>query len=112
MNQLDATAAPIDIFRSEADLRPYRALLPEVDLNNLLNPPPRDAATAYWIRKTEEQDLAHADMADPLILNQIIWFSVRREMPMPLASRLPAYDAMKLGIREEDDEKIASRDDH
>jgi hypothetical protein len=64
------------------------------------------------MRKTEEQDLSHADMADPFVLNQIIWFSVRRDMPMPLASRLPAYDAMKLGIREEEeDEKIASRDD-
>ena len=112
MNQLDATATPINIFRSEADLRPYKALLPEVALDNLMNPPPRDAATAYWMRKTEEQDLAHADMADPLVLNQIIWFSVRSEVRMPLATRLPAYDAMKLGIREEDDEKIASRDDH
>jgi hypothetical protein len=56
------------------------------------------------MRKTEEQDLSHADMADPFVLNQIIWFSVRRDMPMPLASRLPVYDAMRLGIREEEEE--------
>jgi YVTN family beta-propeller protein len=110
MNQLDATATPIDIFRAEPDLRPYKALFPEVALDNLINPPPRDPATAYWMRKTEEQDLAHADMADPLVLNQIIWFSVRREIAMPLASRLPAYDAMKFGIREEEEERIAKVD--
>jgi hypothetical protein len=111
MNQLDATASPIDIFRAETDLRPYKALLPEVALDNLINQPARDTATAFWMRKTEEQDFSHADMADPFVLNQIIWFSVRRDMPMPLASRLPAYDAMKLGIREEEkNEKIAVRD--
>jgi hypothetical protein len=49
---------------------------PTVALDNLLTPPPRDAATAYWMRRTEEQDMAHADMADPEILNRIIWFSV------------------------------------
>ena len=112
MNQLDATASPIDIFRAEADLRPYKALLPDVALDNLLNPPPRDTATAFWMRKTEEQDLSHADMANPFVLNQIIWFSVRRDAPMPVAARLPAYDAMRFGIREEENQKIALRDDH
>src|SRR6185295_7656439 len=33
MNQLDATAAPINIFRSQADLTPYRALLPNIALD-------------------------------------------------------------------------------
>lgn len=105
MNQLDATAVPINIFRSEPDLRPYKAILPEVALDNLMNPPARDAATAYWIRLTEEQDLTHADMADPYELNQIIWFSVRPDRPMPAISRLPAFDAMKLGVTEEDEEE-------
>ncbi len=105
MNQLDATAAPINIFRNEADLRPYHALLPDVSLDNLTNPPPRDAATAYWMRRTAEQDLTHADMADPFVLNQIIWFSVRPETPMPAISWLPAFDAMKLGVTEEEEEE-------
>jgi DNA-binding beta-propeller fold protein YncE len=101
MNQLDATAIPINIFRGEPDLRPYRALLPNVALDNLITPPPRDAATAYWMERTEEQDMAHADMADPEVLNQIIWFSVRGRQAMPEISRLPAFDAMRLGLREE-----------
>lgn len=104
MNQLDATATPINIFRAEPDLRPYKALLPNVALDNLVTPPPRDAAAAYWMRRTEEQDMAHADMADPEILNRIIWFSVKGNIPMPEISRLPAFDAMRLGLQEEREE--------
>jgi YVTN family beta-propeller protein len=104
MNQLDATATPINLFRAEADLRPYKALVPTVALDNLVNAPPRDAATAYWRRRTEEQDLAHADMADPEILNRIIWFSVRGNTPMPSIARLPAFDAMRLGLQDEREE--------
>ena len=104
MNQLDATATPIDIFRSEPDLRTYKALLPDLALDNLVQPPPRDAATAYWMRRTEEQDLAHADMADPEILNRIIWFSVKGATPMPPIARLPLFDALRLGLHEEHEE--------
>ncbi|HKE59252.1 MAG TPA: bifunctional YncE family protein/alkaline phosphatase family protein [Pyrinomonadaceae bacterium] len=105
MNQLDATAAPMNIFQTQPDLHPYQALLPNIALNNLTTPPaPRDAATAYWMRRTAEQDISHADMADPEVLNQIIWFSVKGEIPMPSASRLPAFDAMRLGLREEREE--------
>jgi YVTN family beta-propeller protein len=116
MNQLDATATPINIFRAEPDLRPYKALLPTVALDNLLTPPARDAATAYWMRRTEEQDMAHADMADPEILNRIIWFSVKGNTPMPEISRLPAFDAMRLGLQDEREEiaeksTIKKRDD-
>ena len=109
MNQLDATATPINIFRAEPDLRPYKALLPNVALDNLITPPARDAATAYWMQRTEEQDLAHADMADPEVLNRIIWFSVKGDVPMPKINRLPAFDAMKLGLREEPEEFAEER---
>ena len=98
MNQRDATAVPIDIFRAQPDLRPYSVTLPNVALDNLLIPPPRDAQTAYWMKRTLEQDLTHQDMADPLTLNQIIWFSVRGNQPAPAISRLPAFDAMRLGL--------------
>jgi YVTN family beta-propeller protein len=104
MNQLDATATPINIFRAEADLRPYKSLLPNVSLDNLVTPPPRDSATAYWMRRTAEQDLAHGDMADPEMLNRIIWFSVKGNLPMPGIARLPAFDAMRLGLQDEREE--------
>jgi hypothetical protein len=104
MNQLDATATPINIFRSQPDLTPYKAQLPVVVLDNLINPPARDAVTAYWMKRTEEQDLARADMADPEVLNQIIWFSVKGNVPMPVIKRLPAFDALRLGLKEEREE--------
>jgi len=109
MNQLDATATPMAIFRSEADMRPYKALLPSVALDNLMNPAARDAATAYWMRRTAEQDMAHADMADPEVLNRIIWFSVRGSAPMPAIARLPVFDAMRLGLQEEREEIAEGR---
>ncbi|HEX8185469.1 MAG TPA: bifunctional YncE family protein/alkaline phosphatase family protein, partial [Blastocatellia bacterium] len=76
MNQLDAAAVPIDIFQDRADLRPYKAILPEVALANLLVPASaaREPAHAYWMKRTAEQNLSQADMADARALNQIIWF--------------------------------------
>ena len=109
MNQLDATATPINIFRTEPDLRPYKAMLPDVALDNLITPPARDAATAFWMQRTSEQDLAHADMADPEVLNRIIWFSVKGNTPMPTINRLPAFDAMRLGLQEEQEEIAEKR---
>lgn len=105
MNQLDASAIPINLFHDEADVRPYHALLPTVSLDNLITQPPRDAATAYWMRRTAEQDMNHADMARPDVLNQIIWFSVRgASAPTPEVVRLPAFDTMLVGINKERDE--------
>jgi hypothetical protein len=104
MNQLDATATPMNIFRAEPDLRPYQVRLPNVALDNLITPPARDATTAYWMKRTAEQNLSHPDMADPQTLNQIIWFSVRGKESMPASARLPVFDAIRLGLREEGEE--------
>jgi hypothetical protein len=75
-----------------------------VALDNLVNAPARDAMTAYWMKRTSEQNLTHPDMADPQTLNQIIWFSVRGKVPMPVSTRIPIFDAMRLGLREEREE--------
>jgi hypothetical protein len=54
-------------------------------------------------------------MADPRVLNEAIWFSARgASSPMPAPARLPAFDAMRLGLRagaeeEGDDEKSEGR---
>jgi YVTN family beta-propeller protein len=96
MNQLDAAAVPVAIFQSQADMRPYKAILPEVALDNLITQSARDAMTAYWMKRSAEQDLSHADMADARVLNASIWFSVRGPgQPMPEARRLPAFDLMR-----------------
>lgn len=102
MNQLDASASPIDIFRDEADLRPFKATLPEIALDNLITKKPDSGEAAYWMRRTSEQDMTHADMADARALNEIIWFSVRgAKRPLPAPARLPAYDAMFTGTARE-----------
>ncbi len=106
MNQLDATAAPIDVFQERADLRPYTAQLPNVALDNLLAQPARDRETAVWMRRTREQDFAHPDMADARTLNEIIWFSVRgAKQTMPHVARLPAFEAMPKPFAEEEEER-------
>ncbi|MBA3441780.1 MAG: beta-propeller fold lactonase family protein [Pyrinomonadaceae bacterium] len=115
MNALDASATPIDIFQTQADLSPYRAVLPEVALDNLITPPTSatsDEATARWMRRTAEQNMTHADMADPRTLNEIIWFSVRgSRSPMPTIARLPVYDAMREGLIEEGEDKEGEEDE-
>jgi YVTN family beta-propeller protein len=104
MNQLDATAVPVNIFRAQPDLRPFQAQLPDVALSNLMTPAARDSTTAYWMRRTAEQNMSRADMADPQTLNEIIWFSVKGSTVMPRVARLPAFDALRLGLREESEE--------
>ncbi|MDQ2921069.1 MAG: alkaline phosphatase family protein, partial [Acidobacteriota bacterium] len=112
MNQLDASATPMDIFRAEPDLRPFKAQLPNVALDNLITPRTRDADTAFWMRRSSQQNLSHAALADPLTLNKIIWFSVRgKGTPMPEIASLPAFEAMKLGVKVETDHDVASAAD-
>jgi predicted heme/steroid binding protein len=112
LNQLDASATPVDIFKAEPDLRPYKAVLPDVALDNLVTPNARDAASLYWMRRTAEQDMTHADMADPRTLNEAIWFASRgARSPMPEAARLPAFDALKLGINAEVEEAESEEDE-
>jgi YVTN family beta-propeller protein len=113
MNQLDATAAPIDIFQSRADPRPFKATLPDIALDNLINAKPRDAEARYWVERTAEQNLAQADQADARTLNAAIWFTVRGGVcPLPRSARLGVVDSML--IAPTDDEagektRVASR---
>jgi len=105
MNQLDAAAAPIDIFRDQADPRPYQAIMPDVALDNLIVPAARDARTAYWMKRTQEQNLAKPDQADADTLNRIIWYSVRGDSyPEHRIAHLPAFDLMLVGLRREEDQ--------
>jgi YVTN family beta-propeller protein len=101
MNQLDASAIPMDIFQDQPDLTPYKAVLPTIAADNFMGGRPKDKATAEWMKKTQQQDFAHADMADPQTLNAIIWFACTGNgSNMPQSAALPAYQAMRLGISE------------
>ena len=104
MNQLDATAVPMDVFQDKADLRPYKATLPDLAANNLSVQQPRDERSAYWMKQTRQQNLTRADLANPRVLNEIIWFSVRGNQPMPRPVELPVFNAIKLGATESEGE--------
>jgi hypothetical protein len=101
MNLLDANAVPMDVFTSTPDMHPFTAELPNVALDNLYPPEKPDAAMAYYMRLSGRQDLRHADQADPAALNEIIWYSVIRNRQMRAVARLPAFELMKAGIREQ-----------
>jgi hypothetical protein len=111
MNFLDANATPIDIFTPTPDLEPYQAQLPAIAFDNLYPPARPSAAMLGYMQLTNEQDLEHADMANPLQLNEIIWFSIRGEESMPTVARLPAFDLMTAGMRPEKEDEEKDADD-
>jgi hypothetical protein len=46
------------------------------------------------------------DVADPYVLNQVIWFSVRgTRIRMPAIAHLPAFDVMREGVADTDDDE-------
>ncbi len=105
MNQLDASASPMDIFQSKPDFTPYRAVLPDLAENNLVTQPTKKPETAAYIRRSLQQDFDSPDLADPAALNRIIWYSVRGNENYPSPARLPAFDAMRTGEAEKADEQ-------
>ncbi len=109
MNQLDASAIPMDIFQETPDLTPYKAVLPTIAADNLITHKPKDKAAAEWMKKSNRQNFAHADMADPKVLNAVIWFACTGDSSnLPQTAQLPAYQAMRLGIAKLDDEESRS----
>jgi YVTN family beta-propeller protein len=107
MNQLDASASPMDIFQSTPDLTPYKAVLPEVATTNVLVEPSADRETARYIRQSEQQNFISEDLANPQILNRIIWFSARGDtQPYPATAQLPVYDVMRTRAIEQSAEEI------
>jgi YVTN family beta-propeller protein len=107
MNFLDSNATPIDIFTDKPDLRPYNAVLPAVALDNLYPPDKPSPRMAYFMQLTDKQDLAHPDMADPSELNAIIWYSVKGDAEMPGIARLPAFELMIAGLKQDNDDREA-----
>jgi YVTN family beta-propeller protein len=112
MNQLDASAIPMDIFQETPDLTPYKAVLPTIAADNLMTHKPKDKAAAEWMKKSNRQNFAHADMADPKVLNAVIWFACTGDgSSLPQPAQLPAYQAMRLGIANLDEEESVSKKD-
>ena len=83
MSQFDATAMPMfKSFHGKADLRPYKALPVTVDLHE------RNPRTAWGADLSQRMDFTKEDAADDIVLNEVIWRSVRGpNSPMPAPTR-------------------------
>jgi hypothetical protein len=94
MSQYDAAATPMfNSFQATPDLQPYTALPANVDLEA------RNPAHAWGGRL--KMNFAREDAADDLLLNEVIWRSVRgADSPMPA----PVRAAFVFQQREENDE--------
>jgi hypothetical protein len=81
MSQFDAAARPMfNSFQSIPDLTPYTALAANIDLETL-------NGEHAWGGKLD-MNFAKEDAADDLLLNEVIWRSVRGEnSPMPAPTR-------------------------
>ena len=84
---------------------------PTVALDNLFPPAQPTRTMLEYMRLTDRQDLTHNDMANPRELNEIIWFSVRGDEPMPGIARLPAFELMRTGLKREAEDEKADEDD-
>ncbi|HEV3263025.1 MAG TPA: alkaline phosphatase family protein [Gemmataceae bacterium] len=79
MSQFDAAARPMYAsFQAEPDPRPYEHLIPNTDLTA------KNQRTAWGAKLSEKFDLSKEDQVDDLLLNEVIWRSVRGpNSPMP-----------------------------
>jgi DNA-binding beta-propeller fold protein YncE len=79
MSQLDAAARPMYAsFQAKIDARPFTHLVPDTDLNA------KNRRTAFGRRRSEKLDFSKEDAVDDLVLNEIIWKSVRgARSPLP-----------------------------
>ena len=83
MSQFDAAALPmVDSFAKAPILEPYRCRPAEVALDE------RNVATAWGAEASLVMDFSVEDAADDLLLNEIVWRSVRGpNSPMPAPRR-------------------------
>src|SRR5262249_4878004 len=79
MSQFDAAARPMyHSFQAKPDLTPYKHVVPQTDLKA------KNKRTAWGAETSAKLDFSKEDAADDLVLNEIIWKSVRgAKSPMP-----------------------------
>lgn len=91
MSQYDAAATPLyKSFSDKADLTPYRAIPPQINIYE------RNLATAYGAADSGRMNFAEEDRAPMKRLNEIIWKSIKgadSEMPSPVHRYKPLLDA-------------------
>jgi hypothetical protein len=83
MSQFDAAAMPMfNSFHAKADVRPYKHEPARVDLNA------KNVKLAWGSDVSRKMDFTKEDAADDLLLNEVIWRSVKGpNSPMPAPTR-------------------------
>ncbi|MEY2427779.1 MAG: hypothetical protein QOJ40_664, partial [Verrucomicrobiota bacterium] len=94
MSQFDAAATPMfKAFQAKPDSRPYMGMPAQVDLDE------RNSARAWGGRI--KMNFAREDAVDDLLLNEVVWRSVRgADHPMPA----PVRAAFVFGHQKQDDD--------
>lgn len=100
MTQFDAAALPLyDSFTSTPDTTPFKHLPAEVDLNEVNKP------DAYGANLSATFDFSREDAADDLLLNEVVWRSVKGAgSPMPAPVRA-GFVFVKAEEEDEDDDE-------
>jgi len=100
MSQFDAAAAPMfGIFQGQPDLTGFTMRTPRVDLDA------RNGAVAWGARESGKMDFREADRADDLVLNEIVWRSVKgANSPMPSPIRAAFVRPPPRGATGDDDD--------
>ena len=100
MSQYDAAAQPMyGSFQSQPDLTPYSALAARTDLNA------RNPQKAWGAKVSLEMDFREADRADDLVLNEVVWHSVKgADHPMPAPVRAAFLKALPSAGGDDDDD--------
>jgi DNA-binding beta-propeller fold protein YncE len=98
MSQFDAAARPMyHSFQAKPDLTAYEHFVPEVDLQE------KNKAAAWGSKISEDFNLAKEDAADDLLLNEVVWRSVKgADSPMPAPVRA-AFVMPRVAPDEDDD---------
>ncbi len=83
LSQFDAAARPMyQSFRSSANTAEYQPIVPAVNRDE------RNAENAWGTRLSAEMDFSKEDAADDLLLNEVVWRSVKgADNPMPAPRR-------------------------
>jgi hypothetical protein len=79
-------------FQATADLGAYDRVPAQVDLNE------KNTATAWGTKLSEKFDLTREDAVDDLLLNEVIWRSIRgpdSKMPAPVRAAFVVPHAKK-----------------
>lgn len=98
MSQFDAAATPMwASFENRANPAPYTARAANVDLEA------RNTKLAWGARQSQRMDFSEPDKVDDIVLNEVVWRSVRGgDSPMPAPVRAAFFKAHPKGDGDDD----------